>query len=1437
MAKKKVKTQLTAAQREKILLQPCKTKAELQRWIKYHIGLDIPDTTVSRYADTNPLDAIWTVYDLCVNKNNPKYLDELLIVASRGSGKCAKKGTKILTSNGVRSIEDIVSGMRVYTGWNWSTVKTVFDEGYKPGIQITTKSFTANTPFLYAGTPHHRLQVIKEDNSVDWVYMRDLSVDDWIYKSSCDIKVNTDDSEYNDGWLVGAVCGDSNIFINKNKANKITFCSEDFKALRFYSKLVYDKFGIKQHVSRNSKKSVNITVDSRKYIDWLNNFISGELCCDKKLKTIDHSYEFLAGFIAGLMDTDGYKDGIDLTNKELIYQIGEILNIFGVSVGIDDNRRSRRYSNFINQYAAYHSIYFNTKLPEYLMPRFGKYSDFLNHRDKVNEQFRYPYRIVEPFLDVINNKLKRSNGYLHLDNGVRVRKALPYAKTWCDSYKSEFVCGYKLEALHNFFVELDMMEQADQLNFILNGYFEQIQSITQDNYYFYDLEIDDDTHAYWSNGFISHNTLGMAIAELAVMLHDRRDVVHVGAILNQAKRCYDYQIKFMLNDKMKPVLQPAGVLEKDRILEKANMEKSVFNIGNSQTTLEILPCTLKAVNGPHVPLVVVDEIDTVSGEGHKAFADISGMLDSRGNQRALRVGISTRKSRYGLMNRQIEEAERAGRTVKYWTALEFTERCPDSRSGTRKSDFYVLQDELEVITEEDWNKKSKGKQSEYTREEFPGEKCIRCPMAALCLGDAKKQTCTSPMLKPITDPIKKTMENGPDWAISQLFNLKPSVEGIIYKEFDPKLHVKDWNQMWKILTGKKFPGECTHDMFVKMCFSSDTEVLTNNGFKLFKNLTQYDTIATLNDDGNLEYQTPTDYISYHYRGEMVNLYNEIGHNGHHLDMLITPNHNVEYLHGRNFRRDRRVNLKKIRADQVQTLKNDLYIPSTWINKGIDKPDIQSPISFMTSDQFFAFLGLWISEGSMSSIRANSKWKHNKVSVSQSKSKYASDVVNKLMCDIDWPGKLRTQIDSRFSDGYVTYWEICNKELYEYLKPYKSAALKAIPRYIIENASNRQLEILLQWLCFGDGSYMFDRSKQQPYYSTGSQQLANDVQEVCFRLGYKSSISVQDNGDKTHKNTGTEYLRRFRVNIHYKNSNQPADKNYYINNNQNTSGYSGKKQSNIRTVPYDDMVYCVTMPSSRLFVRRSGVISLSGNCHQMGLASYAGIDWGWSNPSTVVYFFVDNRENVYVVRADGMTYTHNPNWIQTLKNKYQQQYRCQLYFPDLANPGDAVLMKEAGLPCATKVDKSVESGIQTVKKWLKSMASPMPKIFFAAETCGKIIDEFSLYHFKIDAAGKITDVPEKEFDHWLDALRYAMYELFGQSSMMTCPDTLDFDNVPTDPKGAYMRTPTPAEYAKANGINFNENSPEEAFNIGKVGKLSELEDDDDDNSNGGFLWSF
>lgn len=557
----------------------------------------------------------------------------------------------------------------------------------------------------------------------------------------------------------------------------------------------------------------------------------------------------------------------------------------------------------------------------------------------------------------------------------------------------------------------------------------------------------------------SGKTLGMAIVELMIVLHDKRDIVHVGAVMAQATRCYDYIKNFLYGNRLKATVSPSELNESNRILGKANMSKSSFNLDGDTVTLEVLPCTLKACNGPHVPMVVVDEIDTVSGEGIKAFAEISGMLDSKSGKEALRVGISTRKSRYGMMNSQIENAEAEGRTVRRWTAFEFSEKCPDKRSGTDETDLYVLQEDFVVLTKDEFKLKTKQKQKEFTKYTFPGSKCRGCPAAAVCLGDAKKQTSKSPMLKPITDVINKCRK-GADWALAQLMNLKPSVEGIIYREFDERVHVKSWNEMWKKLTGVEYPGECNHDMFVK------------------------------------------------------------------------------------------------------------------------------------------------------------------------------------------------------------------------------------------------------------------------------------------------------------------------------------------------------------------------------------------KCHQLKLPCYAGIDWGWTSPSTVVYFFLDKRENVYIVKTDGQRYLSDPAWINYCKRKYHQMYRCQLYFPDAAVPGSMEEMKKVGLPVANYAKGEIMTGVQIIKRLLRIPGSDDTKIHVAKETCQELINEFTLYHFKLNTAGEVTDQPEDTFNHWLDALRYPLSMLLGQSTMMSAMAADADHREDIYRNNQFYRTPSAGEFAESIGTQFNEEV--DTSNIGKIGTESELNDDGDDDDgvggNGGFLWS-
>ena len=556
----------------------------------------------------------------------------------------------------------------------------------------------------------------------------------------------------------------------------------------------------------------------------------------------------------------------------------------------------------------------------------------------------------------------------------------------------------------------------------------------------------------------SGKTLSVSLAQLFAVIHGQRDVVHVGAIQAQAKRAYDYINGYLMRDRVKGIVDPPKTPEGQKILVKNTMERSSFKVDGEICTIEIIPCTIKSTNGPHVSFVTVDEVDTISGEGLKAYKEISGMLDTKRGRKPIRVNISTRKSRYGLMEQQITSAEKMGKIVRRWTALEFTERCPDSRSGLEPTLYYVNTEDNTVLSPENWHKVHDQKKKEYEPVQAL-DKCVKCPLLAWCRGDAKNQASKSTMLKSIDEINAKIMSEGSDWTSAQLFNLKPSVEGIVYKEFDERTHVKNWNEMWFILTGKPFPGECNHDIFIK------------------------------------------------------------------------------------------------------------------------------------------------------------------------------------------------------------------------------------------------------------------------------------------------------------------------------------------------------------------------------------------KAHAMGCGFYAGIDWGWSNPNTIVVFCVDSRENVYVVKSDGMTYVSRPAWMHHVKNKYHQQYRISLYFPDLADPGDAVEMKKLGLPVPSNMVKGeVMSGVNIIKKWLRVPGTSEAKLFVAKEGNKPLIEEFHLYHFKTNSAGEITEDLDTEHDHWLDALRYGFQTLFGKNTIVLSNSGLDADlSQIVDNRGHFFKPPTASEYAKAIGVDFS--SEYTTDKIGKIGRLSEIDgEEDESNNDGGFIFT-
>jgi phage terminase large subunit len=137
---------------------------------------------------------------------------------------------------------------------------------------------------------------------------------------------------------------------------------------------------------------------------------------------------------------------------------------------------------------------------------------------------------------------------------------------------------------------------------------------------------------------------------------------------------------------------------------------------------------------------------------------------------------------------------------------------------------------------------------------------------------------------------------------------------------------------------------------------------------------------------------------------------------------------------------------------------------------------------------------------------------------------------------------------------------------------------------------------------------------------------------------------------------------------------------------------------------------------------------------------AGVDFGFNNPSAVVYLGIKDNE-LYVFDEIYQSHLKNSELIELLKDKPQ----ASVYYPDLAEPDRIDELQEAGFVIG-KTDKDVIQGINFVKNF---------KIHIHPR-CVNFIKEIQGYSYRKDKDGNVLEEPVKFNDHLMDAFRYAVY---------------------------------------------------------------------------------
>ena len=449
----------------------------------------------------------------------------------------------------------------------------------------------------------------------------------------------------------------------------------------------------------------------------------------------------------------------------------------------------------------------------------------------------------------------------------------------------------------------------------------------------------------------------------------------------------------------------------------------------------------------------------------------------------------------------------------------------------------------------------------------------------------------------ITNTIKKVdyVTTTTNIFADEIRKLNPNVL-VIPNAVDPE------DKMWKT-NDTRLPGDdrCRIAWIGGSCYDKYTEILTENGFKLFKDLEEGEKVACLNPDSNqLEYHEPINYLKEHFNGEL-----NVGKNNL-LDYAVTPNHKMfvsqasdlskkeldfkliasKDVHGKNlhFKKTSNWTGNEAATFTIPALYNEKTIEvdngDTLIKKKVlKKYTLDKEVNM---DSWLKFFGFWTAQGWTSKTSGLYQ-----VGIAQIKDNNYLEIMFNLLEDMGYNPtytKDKTQI------------RVFDRQLWNYLSQFENAEDKFIPKEI-RNLSPRQLDILLEWYLKGDGSQEKDGERFDKRYNnikkfktsrkrgyTVSKKLADNIQEICLKLDLVSTVTNRGKRNSIMKDGRSVIAKHDAYVISIGADSVRSRKNPLL------------RSEHQYTEKYNDFVYCVEVPHNIIFTRRNGKTMWCGNSH-------------------------------------------------------------------------------------------------------------------------------------------------------------------------------------------------------------------------------------------------
>ena len=325
------------------------------------------------------------------------------------------------------------------------------------------------------------------------------------------------------------------------------------------------------------------------------------------------------------------------------------------------------------------------------------------------------------------------------------------------------------------------------------------------------------------------------------------------------------------------------------------------------------------------------------------------------------------------------------------------------------------------------------------------------------------------------------------------------------------------------------------------CYDPETEILTTDGWTAIMDITQKHKVATLVNGNTLKYDYPTNVQSYDYNGNMYYVESE------QINLMVTPNHrmwtgnsNIEYeitpaedIYGK-----RRYYMKNVKNFVPDKIMDKFIIPAYE-----DQPEIE-----LEMDSWLTFFGIWMAGGFIHTNTFDICFSAHTERMKEALTK---------CCKV---------FNFKILQYNTNNYQINCKSIAHFIKDnfINKACNKYLPNWVWSLTRN-QCKILIEGMVIGNGHIMDNGTCR---YDTSSTKLADDFQRLCFHAGWscnKKFIVANDAWQLVIIKTQNNPL----VN---KNINKQLDK----------------------WVQYTGKVYCCTVSSGIIYVRRKGFVTWCGN---------------------------------------------------------------------------------------------------------------------------------------------------------------------------------------------------------------------------------------------------